>query len=374
VTAGARVGFGFASLGGAALVALACSDDPHLRTSPEQAAGGGGPCAAKAGELPAPDCDDGANTCESTPGCVIDEARCGSTATCLPIGDNKGKDILDLRIRRLKITTPAALAGEFIQKNIVTLNIDLAEPTCGEPGKGLFSWLLQIDRKTNTLITGGAPPASDPIGKGFCFARFATVGANPVQVAPITSKIAFSGETFRTLEPQKVKIPIFTTPNVASVILLPITDVQVSGATLSADGNCIGKLNPLALSPACTSSDATCSKWKTAGAIGGFITLEEADAVKIELLGKSLCAFFSGDTVQCARDGAGKIVYRADFCSTDKQAGSCRDSVWLSATFAASAAKIFEGKGTVAGCSGAPPVDGGLDAAGDGSADAADGD
>ena len=37
----------------------------------------------------------------------------------------------------------------------------------------------------------------------------------------------------------------------------------------------------------------------------------------------------------CARDPAGKITFKGDFCSVDKQPGSCGDSVWLAATFAA---------------------------------------
>ncbi len=351
-----RVALGLVGLGVAAWIALACSDDPHRRTSAEQALGGGGACATTPGKLPPPDCDDSPNKCVPDQGCVINEARCGSKSTCLPLADNKGKDVLDYRIRRLKIATPAALAGEFIQNNIVTLNIDLAEKSCGEPGKGLFTWLLQVDKKNNTLVTGGAPPSTDAVAQGFCFARFDVGGT---KVEPITSKVAFTGDTFRSLEPQKVKIPIFT--DTGSVILLPITDVQVEGVTISNDGNCIGTINPAALDSNCADG-ADCTKWKTSGALGGFITLEEADGVKIELLGKSLCAFFTGDTVRCARDPQGKIQYQGDFCSTDKQPGSCADSMWLAATFAASAVKIFDGKGTVPNCSGVnPPLDAGKD-------------
>ena len=363
-----RVAVGLGVLGGAAWIALACSDDPHRRTSAEQALGGGGACAAAPGHLPPPDCDNSDNSrCVPDQGCTINEARCGSKSTCLPIGDNKGKDVLDFRIRRLKIATPAALAGDFIQNNIVTLNIDLAEKSCGEPGKGLFTWLLQVDKKNNTLITGGAPPSTDAIGKGFCFARF-DIGTT--KVAPFTSKIAFTGDTFRSLEPQKVKIPIFT--DTGGVILLPLTDVQVEGVTISDDGNCIGKINPAALDSNCADG-ADCTKWKTAGALGGFISLEEADGVKIELLGKSLCAFFTGDPIKCARDPQGKILFQGDFCSSDKQPGSCADSMWLAATFAASSVKIFDGKDTVPNCSGAvTAVDAGPDSGPD-AADAADG-
>ncbi|MDB4942100.1 MAG: hypothetical protein JWP97_1634 [Labilithrix sp.] len=364
---------GLAGLGGAACVALACSDDPHLRTSPEQAAGGGGACAATAGKLPPPTCDDSENRCtQAAPACSIDEARCGSASTCLPIGDNKGKTVQDFRIRRLKIATPATLAGDLIQNTVVTLNIDLAEKSCGENGKGLFTWLLRVDRANGTLVTGGAPPPNDAIGQGFCFARF---DSGALKVAPISTKIAFEGDTFRSLDPQKLSIPIFLSQDIGSVVLLPISDVRLEGVTISEEGQCIGKLNRQALDSNCF-DDSLCSKWKTSGSLGGYITLEEADQVKIrDLNNKSLCSFLSGESDVCARDAQGKIVYKGDYCSVDKQPGSCGDSTWLAATFAASAAKIFDGQGVIEACSGAAaPADGGADASGaDASADAGDG-
>jgi hypothetical protein len=367
-----NIALGLAAAGAASWVALACSDDPHLRTTAEQARGGGGACAALPGELPSPTCDSSENKCESRPGCVIDEARCGSKSTCLPIGDNKGKDVQNFRIRRLKIATPETLAGELIQNTVVTLNIDLAEKSCGELGKGLFTWLLQVDRKNNTLITGGAPPPTDAIGQGFCFARFLLGGT---KVEPITSKVAFEGDKFRSTEPQKVKIPIFTSQDIGSVILLPITDVRVEGVTISEDGNCIGRLNETAFDEQCF-DDSLCSKWQTSGSLGGYITLEEADEVKIrDLNNKSLCSFLAGEAENCARDGAGKILFKGDYCSTDKKAGSCADSVWLAATFAASAAKVFDGQGTVPGCSGvATGGDSGTEGGTDAGMDAADAD
>lgn len=366
-----RVALGLVGVGAAATIAIACSDDPHLRTSPEQAAGGGGACAASAGQLPPPNCDDSDNNCtQASPACSIDEARCGSAATCLPIGDNKGKTVEDFRIRRLKIATPAALAGDLIQNTVVTLNIDLAEKACGENGKGLFTWLLRVDRANNTLITGGAPPPNDALGQGFCFARFKSAS---LDVAPITTPIAFEGDTFKSLELRKLSIPIFLSQDVGSVVLLPISDVRLEGVTISDEGQCIGKLNPLALDSNCF-DDSICSKWKTAGSLGGYITLEEADQVKIrDLNNKSLCSFLSGESESCARDAQGKIVYQGDYCSTDKKPGSCADSMWLAATFAASAAKIFDGQGAIEACSGAvAPEDAGADAANDAGSDAGD--
>ncbi|AKV02395.1 hypothetical protein AKJ09_09058 [Labilithrix luteola] len=366
---------GIATAAVASFIALACEDDPHRRTSPEQALeASGGACEAAPGKLPEATCDNSEKVCTGSGGCTIDEARCGSASTCLPIGDNKSKDVLDFRIRRLNIAAPAALAADFIQNTVVTLNIDMNEKSCGEVGKGLFSWLLRVDKSSNTLITGGAPPPTDAFGKGYCFANF-ELGANKVE--PLHTKIEFSGNTFRSLEKAPLKIPIFLSPEVASVILLPLTDVIIENVTISDDGNCIGGFNPTALDPACFDDHSLCSKWNTSGSLGGYITLEEADSVLIRDIGnKSLCSFLAAETaLKCPRDANGKIVFQGDFCSVDKQPGGCGDSVWLAATFAASAAKIFDGQGT-AGCSGeSTRTDAGADAGDtkDAGSDAGDG-
>jgi hypothetical protein len=342
----------------AAAIAFACADDPHRRTSREQALGASGFCNAEPGQLPLPDCGNPEPQCVSIPGCSIDEARCGSKSTCLPIGDNKGKTVKDFRMRRLNIAAPAALAGDFIQNTIVNLNIDLDAKECAEPGKGMFTWLLRVDTANNTLVTGGSPPANDPFGMGFCFARF---NLNGTPVEPFTVPIELEDRTFRSLEKRDVNIPIFLTKELSSAILLPLSKVRIEGVKVSEDGNCIGRFDDIALDSSCFEDRKACPKWKTNGALAGFITLENADKVLIkELNFKSLCAFIVGvPELVCPRDGAGKITKPGDYCSTDEQPGSCRDSVWLAATFAASAAKVFDGAGVEPGCSGARAGDAG---------------
>jgi hypothetical protein len=354
-------------VGGAACIALACEDDPHRRTSPDQVAGGGA-CEAAVGQLPPADCDPSEADCPGG-GCQIDEGRCGKVSSCMPLSDNTGKDVLDFRIRRLNVVAPPALAASFVRDNILNLNIDLKEPTCGEKGQGLFTWLIRLDKKAGTLLTGGAPPAKDPLGQGFCFASF---DFNGTKVEPLSAKISVEGQKVKLLEQGKnVNIPIFVKDDLASAVLLPLSGVRIENVTLSEDGNCIGSYNADALGANCTEQAGLCAKWRTNGALGGYITLEEADKVQVELLGKSLCAFLASAPKSCPRDGSGKISYKGDFCSTDKQPGSCADSVWLAATFAASAAKIFDGKGIVQGCSGGvPSTDAGTDAASDAATDA----
>jgi hypothetical protein len=357
-------------------VVVACVDEPHRRTPPgKNFGGGGGACEAKTGELPKADCDNSEKTCTGG-GCKIDEARCGSTSTCLPTADNGDKNVLNFRIRRLNLAAPAALASDFIQNTVVNAGMDLKDE-CGEDGKGLFNWLIQIDKSTNTMITGGAPPAHDPLGQGFCFASF-QLGGTTIQ--SVSSKIEFTGEnTFRSTDKVVLNIPIFLSDALSSAIILPLRDARLENVTMSSDGrgtNCIGSFNPTALDSTCSEDRALCPRWQTAGALGGYITLEDADGVKIaDLANKSLCAFLASDPgLTCNRDAQGKIIYQGDYCSTTTSPGGCLDSVWLSATFAASAAPIFDGHGIVDGCSGAtasvPDAGASTDASTDASADA----
>jgi hypothetical protein len=367
---------------GLALFAAACSDDPHLRSDggsdTVQTDGG---CSAAPGTFPQASCDNSSHTCEPQAGCTIDETVCGSAGTatapsCLPIGDNKGKQVLDYRLRRLNIVSPPALAKQFVQSTVVTTNIDLNAKQCGELGKGLFNWLLRLDRTSNTLITGGAPPPDDALGKGFCLAQFTTVDG--INIAPIQTAVEFTGDTFKTKDKLKLNIPIFLSPDVSSAVVLPISDIQLTDVTVSADSNCIGSFNKASLDSQCYDDPSSCYKWNTAGALGGYITIKEADNVNIKDLNQSLCAFLTGQkdpaTNKCLRDGSGNLPATGDYCSTTKAAGGCKDSFWLAATFAASAAKIFDGKGSVAACSGAAiTADAGSDAGKDAGADAGDG-
>lgn len=79
-----------------------------------------------------------------------------------------------------------------------------------------------------------------------------------------------------------------------------------------------------------------------AGAVAGFVTLEDADAVKIADLGQSLCAFLTGSVGpdgKCERTGSA-LKAKGDYCSTTGEPGGCEDSVWIAATFAASAVAV----------------------------------
>lgn len=339
---------------------LAC-EDPHLRTEPGQ----GNPvtgCSVKAGETPPATCDDSDGECDGTGGCTINEAKCGSASTCLPMADNKGKDVLDFRIRRLNVATPDALKSKVIRDGVLTNAINLGTKECSDKsGTGDFTWLVRVDKKAGTLTTGGAALSTDIFGLGYCFAN-TTVGA--LRVEPAVFPITFQGNTFGSTTNQRLNVPIFSsiTPD---VIILPLSDVKVAGVTLSEEGNCIGKFRKTALGADCSENADSCSKWQTAGALSGYITLEDADLVLIPQTSSSLCTLLTQSTKgadnKCQRQN-GVIVPKGDYCSKDKKPGSCQDSVWLAATFAAAAVHINDGTG-VPQCAPLPAGDGGTDAA-----------
>jgi hypothetical protein len=306
-----------------------------------------------AGNFPAPNCDPSDNSCPSTgAGCSIDQATCGDPATCLPLADNKGKPTYDLRLRRLFITAPASLGNAVIQNTVVDKGIDLDSPSCGDHGNGAFSWIMRIDPTGNSITTGGAPPSPNPKTTGYCFYHYTI---NNIDVQPVTSPITFDDAgAFSTQPITLLNVPIFLSPDAgaataSNIVILPLRNASIQHATVSQNGDCIGAFNQKALDTTCAVADpSSCSKWHTAGSLGGAITLEDADKVPLTILPETLCVLLSGSAKQdggtgCARDSSNKIIAQGDYCSTTNKPGDCKDSFWLSATFAAAAVVINDG-------------------------------
>ncbi len=355
---------------GAAL-AVACGFDPPAKHTSTSAVAS--TCTAEAGVYPEPNCDKSERICESS-GCQIDP-QCNSDKTCMPFADNASNPTLDFRIRWLNVVSPSSLAQDFIQKSIINHAIKLKQ--CSESGTGAFNWLLRVNRTTSSLETGGAPPTVDPFGLGYCFFQGST---GVFDVRPEHVPVTFTGDTFSTETIPRLLVPIFNEGNFENVIYLPLTDVRFLNVGISPDSNCIGAYNPAAVDNNCNDDIGLCSRWTTNGSLGGYISLEESDSVAISLVNRTLCAILTGDSdnspdagplKHCVREN-GAIRAKGDYCSKTKTAGDCQDSMWLSATFAASAVKIHDGATTV-GCgvvAPAPSVDAGSDASADAGADA----
>jgi hypothetical protein len=346
---------------GGLLVMFACSSSSAPPPAPPPPSAG--QCATGPGEFPAPNClpfSPDAQVC--TPGAgTCNTAPCNSNSACLAMADNSGASVANLRMRKLLVTAPPALAFQppshtFVQKTVIDEGINL-DNQCGEPGTGTFNWLIQFDTQNMKVTTGCAPPPKDPFGAGYCFVNATIEG---LQVGPVTVDIAqnMDGSYSTSKIIDKLYVPIFVASNVASmatssVIVLPISGASVKNVTLSSDHNCIGHYNSDAVTPSgatCVDTDdTTCVRWTTGGSLGGYITLDDANGVDVPQLAESLCVLLAPTATvdtsnpnekKCATDATGHVTAQGDYCSKTPGPGGCNDSYWLSATFAASAAKI----------------------------------
>lgn len=373
--------FALLGLGTAALTALvfACGFDPPEK-NPNPPTGVGGACAAAPGAFPTADCDGSENTCTggictTGTGCCKVEAKCGDTTTCMPLADNAGKPAADFRMRRLTVVAPPTLATTFVQNVVINQGVDLAAngkggtPACGESGDEGFNWLIRVNKTAGTMTTGGAPPPANSFIGGYCFFN-STVGGLPVQ--PETVKITYNGDSFDSDPIPKLNVPIFVNGLLSAGVVLPLRSAVLKNVTVSDNNNCIGKFQAAALDKTCNEDVSQCLKWKTAGSLGGFITIEESDQVYVSPLAESLCVLLTGSPKdangKCQRGSDGTIALKGDYCSTTQSAGGCQDSFWLAATFAASAALVTDGA-DVPECHGSSSV---VDAGADTGSDASD--
>jgi hypothetical protein len=370
---------------GALVVMIACSSSS---TPPPPPASSGGQCTTNPGEFPAPNCvpyDPSAQVCNPVGTC--NTAPCQANSACLAMANNSATGVANLRMRKLLVTAPPALAFQppshtFVQKTVIDEGINL-DNQCGEPGTGTFNWLIQLDTANNKVTTGCAPPSADPFNTGYCFVNATIEG---LHVGPVTVDLTTNADgSYSSAVIDKLYVPIFVAQgtagasNAPSVIVLPLSKAAVHNVTISADHNCIGHYNSDAVTATgatCVDTDdTTCVRWTTAGSLGGFITLDDADSVDVPQLAESLCVLLAANAMvdtsdpnekHCQKDSSGHVMAKGDFSSTTDAAGGCADSYWLSATFAASAAKI-SATATDPACSGeviggdggTPPVDAG---------------
>ncbi|MEJ7728342.1 MAG: hypothetical protein WKG00_03925 [Polyangiaceae bacterium] len=274
--------------------------------------------------------------------CTPPAACTDVVSECIAQEDNTGNDKPGLRMSYLTITSPEALASLFVQQ-LVLDGVLLDKPACYLDGQGTFSWLLEFDKAAGTLKTGGAAPSTPE--QGYCFLQGDLGGLN---VSPIVVDAALDNGQFSVTTGKDVVVPIFDDTTGDSYILLPLRQARIYDATLSADGNCIGKHNSDGLTTIdqCLSSVPDYPAFVAGASLDGFITLEDADTVIVPQLGATLCTIIAknendgGTPKKCVRDGEGKVTYVGDWCSETNTAGGCKDAVRLGATFSASAAKI----------------------------------
>jgi hypothetical protein len=360
-----RLVTGLVSVVGVAAIVVACGngdDDDTTQTNTDggtgsetSTGGGGGQGAAcgttSPGDLPAATCDISGTTCSDMGAVSCSQTSgpsCDTSSSCLALASNTGTTE-NFRIRALYLAAPKALTFGTVQDGIVTAETELDNATCGQNGSSLFNWLMTIDTSALTLKTGGAPTPSDTSGaSGFCYENDTQDG---LAVQPATTTLTKNSDgSYSTATPlADLNIP-FGVPDSSAIIVLPLHNVSVNDITVSENGNCIGsyKSSP-ATAAGCVDIDG-CQRWNTSAALGGYITLAEADKVDVVQIGESLCALLSYDqtgakdtsTNDCAKDSSGNYIAKGDWCSTSNSAATatCADSFWLSSTFAASAVTI----------------------------------
>lgn len=274
-------------------------------------------------------------------------ASCKAADTeCIGLVDNKDQMKFGLRMSQLDVTAPAALTAGIVA-GIVSGAVTPSNMGCNLNGSATFNWLIQFDLAASSIKTGGAKPVTDPTA-GYDFVNEMVSGK---QLAPITYdgvKPDASGNFSITMG-KDLLVPIYLDTGATSVVILPLKNARLSMGKLSASQNCIGHYNAEGLDPtgACL-PDAKNKAFVDGGKLEGIITLEDADTVEISTLHQTLCVLLSqnasmygesnasGLTV-CKRTG-GVIDFQGDTCSMAGQ--SCKDSVALSADFAASSIKI----------------------------------
>jgi hypothetical protein len=280
--------------------------------------------------------------------CTPTDPACPALAVeseCLALVDNSGKDEFALRMAQLTVTQPLALTEPLVQKFIgdgLIANL----PACNLDGDGTFSLVTIFNRSTGRLTAGGALPESSP-ANGYCF-----VDDPANMVAPVEIGVDIADDGTFTTEPLPfIVLPVFTDLSGSSAVYLPLRQVVLTQATLSADQNCIGSYNATGLQPRfdCVPDAASGQPlFIDGGTLEGHITLEEADAVTVDVLNQSLCVVLSGDAnthgdggdpIRCTRTG-GTIDLQGDWCSATNSAGGCQDAFKLTATFSASAVEL----------------------------------
>src|SRR5687767_4682405 len=107
------------------------------------------------------DSDDGGAGATSGGDCTPPAACTDVVSECIAQEDNTGSETPGLRMSYLTITTPEALAKKFV-KQLVLDAVLLDKAACYLDGEGTFSWLLQFDKATGTLKTGGAAASANP--------------------------------------------------------------------------------------------------------------------------------------------------------------------------------------------------------------------
>ena len=307
-----------AGLGAALLFGGGCSSSSSSPGGPAGDTGPAGDGSTCTTQCPSTKADPN-NPPECGPDCKIpvckstkEVSSCPTDNGCMAVTKQSG-DVLSMRMGRIRLWAPEALLS------LAALAVDPnVNPKCFNNGNESFNWLIQVDKKNNTVKTGGARVSADH--KTFAFLN-ETVDASAldkicpgfkgpttkIDLSPITLPVHFTGNTFSSDPIKAVNIPIFDASD-APPIVLNIQEGIVKNVNVSTDGNCIGGWDSKFW------CDGDSNGWTTGGTLVGKITAEDDDHVPVKTAGcQSLCAILANDSTKtdkgvCKRGADGKII------------------------------------------------------------------
>jgi hypothetical protein len=197
-------------------------------------------------------------------------------ACCFRTSNADRLDMPELRLAGVRITAPGSLSSPIVA-GLLSAAFD-AE---------LFNWLLRFE------VTGTDVTVTTGYGQRNADGTFSfTMGAAPApgptdRWDPVTAMGTIAGETITVPALNgTITTPVFQEDGTTLQLELPIRNLELEMATLTAERSCIGRR---AASGYVTSD----------GALSGYITVEDADAGMLmvgETVNTTLCMFTAGLT------------------------------------------------------------------------------
>jgi hypothetical protein len=287
------------------------------------------------------------------------DSTCPLSQPCLATTENAGAPRFGMRIAELTLRAPLTLtdAAKSVIGGLFESSFLPALPQCSSAlDAGTSSWLLQFDLDQETLTMGGAALPGDPESAVAFLDTMIGQGSQTYHVAPVTFDLAQGADgTLGTAAALDLDLPLFFIGQ-ENAVVLPLHALSASEITVSSSHDCIGSYDPAIFNwdqdhCAPTTPDQL---FRHAGRIQAFLSLAEADALAMPVVGETLCAalagipsqstLFSSNPITHCPSTNGVIDFQGDWCSTTNApaTATCADAVHVVADFAANAQQIQE--------------------------------
>ncbi len=200
--------------------------------------GRGGLRQRRPGGFPAPNCDPSDNTCPAiSDACSINHANVRRSYDVPAARGQQQEGRVRLspapaaRSRRPRAHCEQHRRGSHPNRGHYK-GIDLASPACGDRGHRRVQLAPSRRSDEQQIVTGGAPPSSEPVGVGYCFYQH-LLGS--LDVEPSTTTVTFNARALHHALIPLLNVPIFLAPDAgaadpANVIILPLRGAVLENA------------------------------------------------------------------------------------------------------------------------------------------------